>query len=71
MLNEAQTQTKSIILKALIAARHGDITLSLKVPCETTLGGLHIACLRAINAQAPEHSGKPIVSLKYEVGANT
>lgn len=72
MLSKAETQTKTIILKALIAARRSDdITLSLELPGDTTLGSLHVACLRAINTQAPEHSGKPIASLQYDVEANT
>jgi len=70
MLNEAKTQTKTIILKALIAARRGDITVSLKLPGDTTLGGLHVACLRAVSDQAPEYSGKPISNLQYDVRAN-
>lgn len=70
MLSKEQTQTKTIILKALIAPRRGNITVSLKLPGDATLGGLHVACLRAVSDQAPEYSGKPISSLQYDVRAN-
>ena len=59
-----------IKLNATIAGREEFRTVELLIDGETTLGGLHAAAMRAINAQHPHEAGRPIVAIKYDVKAN-
>lgn len=64
------TRQNQIKLHATIAGREECRTVELLINGEVSLGGLHAATMRAINAQHPHEAGRPIVAIKYDMKAN-
>ena len=61
---------KQITVLATIAGRNAIHPVTLLLDGGVSLVNLHVEVLKAINSQAPQHSGKPVRAIRYDVKAN-
>lgn len=59
-----------IIVLATVKGRNATYPVKLLMDGETTLANLHVRVLEAINAQHPQHSGKPVSAIRYSTEEN-